>query len=55
MLSKERHQTATGPERYDVTLSVPGLRDDPEFNCAIGRTGRVVFDVRPLDWIRDAF
>ena len=39
-------------ERYDVTLSVPGLRADPELGCAIGRTGRVFFDARPLDRLR---
>ena len=39
-------------ERFDVTLEVPGLREDEEFACAIGRTGRAYFDVRPLDWLR---
>lgn len=39
-------------ERFDVTLAVPTLRDDAEFECAIGRTGRVFFDRRPLDWLR---
>lgn len=39
-------------ERYDVTLLVPGLAADPELRCAIGRTGRVFFDRRPLDWLR---
>ncbi|MGR3272502.1 HlyD family efflux transporter periplasmic adaptor subunit [Thalassococcus profundi] len=42
-------------ERYDVTLLVPGLKDDPELSCAIGRTGRVFFDRRPLDWLRRIF
>lgn len=42
-------------ERFDVTLEVPGLRDDSEFSCAIGRTGRAYFDVRPLDWLRSFF
>lgn len=39
-------------ERYDVTLKVPGLAQDPELACAVGRTGRVFFDRRPLDWLR---
>lgn len=39
-------------ERFDVAVSVPGLADDPELTCAIGRTGRVFFDRRPLDWLR---
>ena len=42
-------------ERFDVTLSVPGLRTDPVLNCAIGRTGRVFFDARPLDRVRALF
>jgi len=42
-------------ERYDVTLLVNGLRDLPELSCAIGRTGRVFFDRRPLDLLRDWF
>lgn len=42
-------------ERFDVAVDVPGLADDPEFACAIGRTGRVFFDARPLDWIRGLF
>jgi multidrug resistance efflux pump len=39
-------------ERFDVTLAVPDLQNDPEFECAVGRTGRVFFDRRPLDWLR---
>ena len=39
-------------ERFDVTLLVPALRDDENFRCAIGRTGRVFFDSRPLDLLR---
>lgn len=39
-------------ERYDVTLTVPALQDDAELRCLIGRTGRVFFDRRPLDWAR---
>jgi len=39
-------------ERYDVTLSMPRLRADPELGCAVGRTGRVFFDARPLDRLR---
>ncbi|MDT0683960.1 HlyD family efflux transporter periplasmic adaptor subunit [Roseicyclus sp. F158] len=39
-------------ERYDVTLLIPRLAADPQLACAIGRTGRVFFDARPLDWLR---
>ena len=39
-------------ERYDVTLDVPALRQEPELRCLIGRTGRVFFETRPLDWLR---
>jgi multidrug resistance efflux pump len=39
-------------ERFDVTLDVPALKADPELRCLIGRTGRVFFDDRPLDWLR---
>lgn len=38
-------------QRYDVLISVPTLRGDPALSCAVGRTGRVFFDVRPLDWL----
>ena len=39
-------------ERYDVALLVPGLTADGERGCSIGRTGRVFFEERPLDWFR---
>lgn len=39
-------------QRFDVTLDVPALREDQSLSCLIGRTGRVFFDSRPLDWIR---
>jgi multidrug resistance efflux pump len=39
-------------ERFDVTLDVPALRQQPELRCLIGRTGRVFFEERPLDWLR---
>jgi multidrug resistance efflux pump len=39
-------------ERFDVALTVPALRADPALACAIGRTGRVFFQDRPLDWFR---
>lgn len=39
-------------ERFDVTVSVPELASEPELACAIGRTGRVFFEPRPLDIIR---
>jgi multidrug resistance efflux pump len=42
-------------ERYDVTLLVGGLIDDPKLACAVGRTGRVFFERRPLDWLRRLF
>ncbi len=51
------HNLAVAPskrhlERYDVTVLVPALRNDPALRCLIGRTGRVFFDQRPLDWLR---
>ncbi|WP_306751540.1 HlyD family secretion protein [Paracoccus actinidiae] len=39
-------------ERYDVTLIVPQLGQLGVEGCMIGRTGRVFFDGRPLDWLR---
>lgn len=39
-------------ERFDVTLSVPGLAAEPDLSCAVGRTGRVFFEERPLDRLR---
>ncbi|WP_099867489.1 HlyD family secretion protein [Pararhizobium haloflavum] len=39
-------------ERFDVSLIVPALRNDPEMRCSIGRTGRVYFESRPLDMLR---
>ncbi len=39
-------------ERYDVALLVPGLREDPDLGCAVGRTGRAFFEARPLDLLR---
>ncbi|MBX3573203.1 MAG: HlyD family efflux transporter periplasmic adaptor subunit [Mesorhizobium sp.] len=39
-------------QRYDVTLLSPSLRDDPDLGCAVGRTGRVFFEARPLDFLR---
>lgn len=40
-------------QRFDVTLLVPGLLQDPSLSCAIGRTGRVFFEARPLDFLRN--
>ena len=40
-------------QRFDVTLVVPAIRNDPEQSCAIGRTGRVFFEARPLDFLRN--
>lgn len=39
-------------ERYDVTLLVPELKSDPDLDCPVGRTGRVFFERRPLDFLR---
>lgn len=39
-------------QRFDVTLDVPALREEQGLSCLIGRTGRVFFDSRPLDWFR---
>jgi multidrug resistance efflux pump len=38
--------------RYDVTLSAPALKRDPELGCSVGRTGRVTFSGSPLDRVR---
>lgn len=48
---------AVGPsaehlERFDVTLEVPALSNQPDLTCAIGRTGRVVFSAGPLSTLR---
>jgi multidrug resistance efflux pump len=40
-------------QRFDVTLIVPTIREDPALACAIGRTGRVFFEARPLDFLRN--
>lgn len=42
-------------ERADVLLSLPELAEHPQLRCAIGRTGRAFFEVRPLDWLRAYF
>ncbi len=42
-------------ERYDVAVLIPELRSDSALGCAVGRTGRVFFDRRPLDALRDLF
>ncbi len=42
-------------ERQDVMLLVPGLRADPALACAVGRSGKVFFDTRPLDGLRAWF
>lgn len=34
--------------RFDVTLTVTGLADHPDLECAIGRTGRLVYTSGPL-------
>jgi hypothetical protein len=40
-------------DKNDVLLMVPELRNEARANCAIGRTGRVFFERRPLDWLRN--
>ncbi|MEA2802371.1 MAG: hypothetical protein QOG78_2854 [Rhodospirillaceae bacterium] len=39
-------------KRFDVAISSPALTADPAAACAVGRTGRVVFSSRPLDFWR---
>ena len=39
-------------QRYDVTLLSPELRESADLGCAVGRTGRVFFEARPLDFLR---
>ena len=39
-------------QRYDVTLLSPELRESADLGCAVGRTGRVFFEPRPLDFLR---
>lgn len=48
---------AVGPSaehlaRFDVTLSVPALTQQPDLTCPIGRTGRVIFTVGPISTFR---
>ncbi|MDR6872244.1 multidrug resistance efflux pump [Bosea sp. BE125] len=48
---------AVGPsaehlERFDVTVNVPELANQPDLSCAIGRTGRVIFSSGPLATLR---
>lgn len=38
-------------QRFDVAIAVPGLVEDRTQSC-VGRTGRVFFSYRPLDWLR---
>jgi hypothetical protein len=40
-------------ESYDISLMVPKLQDITDLRCTVGQTGRVFFDTRPLDWVRD--
>uniref|UniRef100_UPI0025BFDCE2 HlyD family efflux transporter periplasmic adaptor subunit n=1 Tax=Marivita sp. TaxID=2003365 RepID=UPI0025BFDCE2 len=42
-------------ERFDVAMAVSGLETDSELSCPVGRTGRVFFEDRPLDWLRSVF
>jgi multidrug resistance efflux pump len=48
---------AVGPsakhlERFDVTVNVPDLINQPDLSCAIGRTGRVIFSSGPVGTVR---
>jgi len=40
-------------ERYDIALLVPELRENSTLRCTVGQTGRVFFEARPLDRVRD--
>jgi len=40
-------------ERYDIALLVPELRENSTLRCTVGQTGRVFFEARPLDRMRD--
>jgi multidrug resistance efflux pump len=40
--------------RFDVTLTVPELANNPELACSVGRTGRVIFSGGPLTSMRQA-
>ena len=40
-------------ERYDISLLVPALRENTDLRCTVGQTGRVFFETRPLDWVRN--
>ncbi|GEO15849.1 HlyD family secretion protein [Microvirga aerophila] len=40
--------------RFDVTLTVPELANNPELACSVGRTGRVIFSGGPLASMRQA-
>ena len=39
-------------QRFDVAVVLPALTSDEEHGCAVGRTGRVFLDGRPLDGLR---
>lgn len=40
-------------KRFDVMVTSPALARDPETACSVGRTGKVVFSSRPLDFWRE--
>jgi multidrug resistance efflux pump len=42
-------------DRYTVALEVPALSDHPALACAVGKSGRVYFGGRPLDFLRRLF
>ena len=48
---------AVGPspqhlQRFDVTVTIPELAEQPDLDCAIGRTGRVIFSSGPIARLR---
>lgn len=48
---------AVGPspqhlQRFDVTVTIPELAEQPDLGCAIGRTGRVIFSSGPIARLR---
>lgn len=50
---------AVGPsaehlKRFDVTLSAPELAKHPDLECAVGRTGRLVFTSGPIAALKQA-
>jgi len=42
-------------DRYTVALDLPALSKHPALTCAVGKSGRVYFERRPLDFLRQRF